>query len=88
MYYTFWLIIFFKEMESWSRVAESLNKLNEKYYQNTPSIDPVGRVNRLISVWPQDDTLPAEGYEGLRPVFKKLMSGLQEIKMHANQEAL
>lgn len=80
------LTCFFKEMESWSRVATNLNKLNENYYQNPPSVDLVGRVNRLISAWPQDDTLPAEGYEGLRPVFKKLTPGLQEIKRHADQE--
>ena len=67
-------------------MAASLNKLND-HYQNSPSVDLVGRVNRLISAWPQDDTLPAEGYEGLRPVFKKLMPGLQDIKRHADQEA-
>lgn len=71
----------------WSRVAADLNKLNETYYRNSPSVDLVGRVNRLISAWPQDDTLPAEGYEGLRPVFKKLTPGLQDIKRHAEQEA-
>lgn len=49
-------------------------------------METIGRVNRLISSWPSNDTLPAEGFEGVKPVYKKLFSGLQEVKSNAEKE--
>lgn len=47
----------------------------------------MGRVNRLISTWPTDDTVPAEGLGYLQQsVQGKLTSGLTEIMNSANQE--
>lgn len=46
----------------------------------------MGRVNRLISTWPTDDTVPAEGLVNLQSVQGKLTSGLTEIMNSANQE--
>jgi SAGA-associated factor 29 len=48
--------------------------------------EAIGRVNRLIASWPSDDTLPAEGFEGVKIVHKKLVSGLQELKNNAEKE--
>jgi SAGA-associated factor 29 len=50
-------------------------------------MDTIGRVNRLISSWPLNDTLPAEGFDGVKPVYKKLLSGLHEVKTNAEKEA-
>lgn len=50
-------------------------------------METIGRVNRLVSSWPSNDTLPAEGFEGVRSVYKKLLSGLQEVKNNAEKEA-
>jgi SAGA-associated factor 29 len=48
--------------------------------------EAIGRVNRLIASWPSDDTLPAEGFDGVKIVYKKLVSGLQELKNNADKE--
>lgn len=33
----------------------------------------------MISAWPTDDTLPAEGFDAVRQTYKKLSHGLHEI---------
>jgi SAGA-associated factor 29 len=43
----------------------------------------MGRVSRLMSAWPTDDTVPAEGLGNLQG---RLTSGLTEIMNSANQE--
>lgn len=63
----------------------ALNKVSEMYKDPTPA-ETVGRVNRLISAWPQDDTLPTEGYDGLKTTYKRLQSGLREIQNQATEE--
>lgn len=55
---------------------QSLPKLSELQERTA---ETTGRVNRLISAWPADDTLPAEGYESVKSTYKKLLSGLREI---------
>jgi SAGA-associated factor 29 len=55
-------------------------------YNDPAPAETVNRVNRLISVWPQTDSTPAEGYEGMKPVYKKLRSGLNEIQTQAKAE--
>lgn len=50
-------------------------------------METIGRVNRLVSSWPSNDTLPAEGFDGVKSVYKKLFSGLQEVKNNADKEA-
>jgi SAGA-associated factor 29 len=54
-------------------------------YNDPAPAETVNRVNRLISAWPQNET-PAEGYEGVKPVYKKLRSGLNEIQTQAKAE--
>lgn len=56
-------------------------------YSRSGSVDTIGRVNRLISVWPTDDTLPAEGLASLKTNQSKLTLGLNEIISQAKKEA-
>lgn len=53
---------------------------------NSATQDTIGRVNRLILAWPPDETLPAEGIDGVKTVYKKLVSGLNEIKTSSERE--
>lgn len=74
------------EVECWSHAAESLTALSNKY-SNHPTLETIERVNRLISAWPIDDVLPAEGFDGVKSIYKKLAPGLRDIQMAAEQEA-
>jgi SAGA-associated factor 29 len=74
------------EVQCWSQAAELLKNLSG-IYANSKTVDTMGRVNRLISTWPTDDTVPAEGLGYLQQsVQGKLTSGLTEIMNSANQE--
>ena len=74
------------EVHCWSRASESLTKLSN-IYGNQESQDTIGRVNRFLSTWPSDDTVPAEGFDSLKTTYRKLTSGLSEIKSNAEKEA-
>ena len=73
------------EVECWSQAAVSLNKLSTKLSKPERN-DTIGRVHRLLSQWPSDDSLPSEGIEGVKSIYKKLVSGLQEVKTTAEKE--
>ena len=73
------------ELQWWTACAESLRQISAAH-SSSEAAETIGRVNRLISAWPQDDTLPAEGYDGLKPIYKKLTSGLKEIKESADRD--
>ena len=49
--------------------------------------DTIGRVHRLLSQWPSDDSLPSEGIDGVKSIYKKLVSGLNEVKTNAERDA-
>ncbi|PFH53901.1 hypothetical protein AMATHDRAFT_136099 [Amanita thiersii Skay4041] len=74
-----------EELDCWSRTAESLRTLANKYASAT-TCETIGRVNRLISTWPIDDAVPAEGLEGVKTIHKKLVSGIAEIKSASDDE--
>ncbi|PPQ66261.1 hypothetical protein CVT24_007279 [Panaeolus cyanescens] len=74
------------ERECWSHTTEALQVIS-KLYETSNSGDSIGRVNRLLSAWPKDDTLPAEGLGHLKTLQHKLISGLIEIQASAQQEA-
>lgn len=76
----------FPEIECWSHAAKSLTALSNNY-SKPATIETIGRVNRLISVWPTDDTLPAEGIDAVKSLFKKLSPGLVDIRLAAEDEA-
>ncbi|KAF5360947.1 hypothetical protein D9756_004801 [Leucocoprinus leucothites] len=40
----------------------------------------------MISAWPTDDTLPAEGFDAVKQTFKRLSNGLREIESSATGE--
>jgi SAGA-associated factor 29 len=42
-------------------------------------MEAIGKVNRLISQWPTDDNLPADGFDSVKSMYKKLNAGLGEI---------
>ncbi|CCM01868.1 uncharacterized protein FIBRA_03939 [Fibroporia radiculosa] len=53
-------------------------------YSHTETTETIGRINRLIKGWPDDDD---EGYDNVRSVYKKLFVGLNEIKATAERDA-
>ncbi|TCD66620.1 hypothetical protein EIP91_001130 [Steccherinum ochraceum] len=75
-----------EEIEYWTHAADSLSALSASY-TSPDNKDTVGRVNRLISAWPSDDTLPAEGFDSVKTTYKKLVSGLNDIKAAAERDA-
>jgi len=72
-------------VDCWSHAAESLNALSNKYSSQS-TLETIERVNRLISAWPPDDTLPAEGLDGVKTIYKKLSPGLRNIQIAAEEE--
>jgi len=48
--------------------------------------EAVNRVNRLISAWPTDDILSADGIISVKDIHKKLVSGLNEIKASSERD--
>ncbi|PCH40130.1 hypothetical protein WOLCODRAFT_88492 [Wolfiporia cocos MD-104 SS10] len=56
-------------------------------YTNPASGDTAGRVHRLLSAWPSDDNVPADGIENLKSHYKKITAGLHEIKTNAERDA-
>ncbi|EIN12596.1 hypothetical protein PUNSTDRAFT_97392 [Punctularia strigosozonata HHB-11173 SS5] len=74
-----------EEAQCWAHASSALRALNE-VYASPSSVETIGRVNRLISAWPTDDTLPGEGYDGLKLMYKKLTSGLNDIRNNAEAE--
>lgn len=72
-------------MQCWAHATQSLRILSN-IHSKSNTVDTIGRVNRLISAWPPDDTVPAEGLGGLKATQAKLTSGLTEITSAAEQE--
>ncbi|OSD07247.1 hypothetical protein PYCCODRAFT_1430489 [Trametes coccinea BRFM310] len=75
-----------EELECWSQAAASLNKLSSMLSEHDRDAT-VGRVYRLLAEWPMDDALPSEGIDGVKSLYKKLHSGLNEIKTTAEKDA-
>ncbi|KAE9400450.1 hypothetical protein BT96DRAFT_857386 [Gymnopus androsaceus JB14] len=74
-----------EEIECWNHAAASLSTLSA-IYSGPATIETIGRVNRLISAWPADDTLPAEGLDSVKAIYKKLLSALEEIRLTSEKE--
>ena len=55
-------------------------------HTSSDASDTIGRVNRLISAWPQDDNIPAQGYDSVKSIYKKLNASLKEIQDSANRD--
>ncbi|RDB14800.1 SAGA-associated factor 29 [Hypsizygus marmoreus] len=74
-----------EEVECWAHAAQALTTLANKYSTQS-TLETIERVNRLISAWPHDDTVPAEGLDGVKTIYKKLSPGLRDIQMAADEE--
>ncbi|KAF7297389.1 SGF29 C-terminal domain-containing protein [Mycena indigotica] len=74
-----------EEVQCWSHAAKSLSALSTLYAHNTQN-DTVGRVNRLSYVWPVDGTMPPQGFDEVKRIYRKLNSGLEEIQRSSDQE--
>ena|SRR5258708_2002747 len=73
------------EVECWEHASESLSRLSN-VYASAATIETIGRLNRLITAWPTDDTPPAEGIGHMKTVQQKLTSGLSDIIDACDQE--
>jgi SAGA-associated factor 29 len=73
------------EVECWTHATDSL-KILSSVYAKPSTLETIGRVNRLISTWPTDDTLPAEGLAALKMTQSKLAFNLSDISNTAEQE--
>ncbi|KAG1742369.1 SGF29 tudor-like domain-containing protein [Suillus paluster] len=74
-----------EEVDCWSHASKSLASLSD-VYASPSSVETIGRVNRLISMWPTDDVLPAEGYDGLKTNYRRLSSALKEVRHISDEE--
>ncbi|KAG6852788.1 hypothetical protein C0991_009125 [Blastosporella zonata] len=75
-----------EEVECWSHAAASLSTLSTRYSSHS-TLETIERVNRLISAWPVNDTVPAQGLDEVKGIYKKLSHGLREIQNAADEEA-
>lgn len=75
-----------EEIDCWSRAGKSLAALSSNY-TNSNAAGTIERVNKLIDVWPSDDSFPTESYETLKTNYKKLSSALKEVRSNAEDEA-
>ncbi|KAK1229882.1 hypothetical protein PQX77_007054 [Marasmius sp. AFHP31] len=73
------------ELVCWGRAAASLTALAEIYKQSATQ-ETIGRVNRLISAWPPDDVVPAEGFDSVKATHKKLSTALEDIQNTSKEE--
>ncbi|KAF7288569.1 SGF29 C-terminal domain-containing protein [Mycena chlorophos] len=74
-----------EEVQCWQHAKTSLTALSTLYSSNQ-SADTIGRVNRLVSVWPVDETLPPRGLDEVREIHRKLVSGLGEIAKSSDEQ--
>lgn len=73
------------ELECWGQATVQLSKLAQMLNEQERD-DTIGRVHRLLTQWPSDDALPAEGIDGVKSIYKKLISGLNEVKTNAEKD--
>ncbi|KAG2070358.1 hypothetical protein BDR04DRAFT_601527 [Suillus decipiens] len=74
-----------EEVDYWSHASKSLASLSN-IYASPNSIETIGRVNRLISAWPTDDVLPAEGFDNLKTNYKRLSLALKGVQQISQEE--
>jgi SAGA-associated factor 29 len=76
----------FAEIDCWSHATSSISALSNLAL-NSSTQETIARVNRLIDIWPTDDAFPTEGFETIRTNYKKLVSGLNDIKAQSERDA-
>ncbi|KAH9979962.1 SGF29 tudor-like domain-containing protein [Lactifluus volemus] len=75
-----------EEIDCWSHATSSISALSNLAL-NSSTQETIARVNRLIDIWPADDAFPTEGFETIRANYKKLVSGLNDIKAQSERDA-
>ena len=70
------------EIDCWSRSISALSNLAV----NSSTQETINRVNRLINTWSADDAPSTEGFEGIKANYKKLVSGLSDIKTQSDRD--
>ncbi|KAL5520121.1 hypothetical protein ACEPAG_1781 [Sanghuangporus baumii] len=78
-----------EELQCWTHAMAKLNACRETY-ENPSTLDAMNRVNRSIAAWPfsnGENGEPLESFETIKATYKKLSSGLTEIKEAAEVEA-
>ncbi|KAF4577175.1 SAGA-associated factor 29 [Pleurotus pulmonarius] len=75
-----------EEIDCWSHAVSGLTALTT-LYGNPSTTETIDRVNRLITTWPTDDHVPAEGLDSVKSNYKKLEAGLHDIQDTATREA-
>lgn len=73
------------ETTVWNQARTQLMAFS-KMYSNPATASTIGRVNRCISGWPSDDTVPAEGLEDVQQTYNRLMVGLKDVEDASNKE--
>lgn len=74
-----------EEIDYWTHTASALPALSE-FYSNPAHAETIGRINRLMSAWPADEVLPAEGIDSVKSTYKKLSAGFEEIARNTEKE--
>ncbi len=74
------------EMNVWSQARGQLLAFTKTYTANPGTAETIDRVNRLIAVWPSDDTAPSEGLAEFQGTHDKLKAGLQDIETASLKE--
>ncbi|KAF8914960.1 SGF29 tudor-like domain-containing protein [Mucidula mucida] len=75
-----------EEMNVWSQARGQLLAFTKTYTANPGTAETIDRVNRLIAVWPSDDTAPSEGLAEFQGTHDKLKAGLQDIETASLKE--
>ena len=70
------------EIQYWALASDALATFRERHSNSATS---VGKVNRNISAWPSDSY--SEPFETVKDTYKKLSSGLSDLKSTAEEEA-
>ena len=77
------------ELQCWSHASDKLKACRDTYNKHS-TVDTMARVNRLIRAWPtmsSDNGDFLEAHDTVKATYKKLSSGLNEIKEAAELEA-
>ncbi|KAF8264759.1 SGF29 tudor-like domain-containing protein [Lactarius quietus] len=74
-----------EEIECWSHATNSISALSNLAVNSTTQ-ETVDRVNQLISTLPTDDAFPADGFESVKSNYKRLVSGLKEVKVQSDKD--
>ncbi|KAF7314268.1 Saga complex component [Mycena kentingensis (nom. inval.)] len=73
------------EVDCWSHAAKSLTRLSSLYATNN-GLDTIGRLNRLLSVWPPEESVPFHGANSVSEIHRKLVSALEEVQHSSDRE--